>query len=326
MGINKEVWISTINENVFQQSSFMDMGTDHSAYVNNATVHVPNAGALPTIVQNRSSFPGTVTQRTDNDLTYNLNEYSATPFLLQYSEELEVNYDKRNSLLYALTQTLHQTIGNQTAYAWALPNNAGANFSGRTFSTTGAADSTKPDGATGTRLAVTLSDIAKLKTSLDTDLMPDADRTVVIPSAIWNNQMLQLAALTQVLQYGVNSVGTKEGVLEPASIPGFAGKIYGMNVITRPNVVVYSATSSAHTSVALTAIGDNGTPTTTNANDCFGIIAFQKMAVSNAKGDTKIFYEAERAEYYGSLFSAVVRHGAARLRSDGKGVAALVQG
>ena len=111
--INVELWASTINENVFEQSSFASFGTDHSQYVNAATVHVPNAGAYPIIQANRASFPGTITQRADNNLDYNLNEYSCDPFLLQFSEELEVNYDKRASLLYSLTEMLKQTIGNQ---------------------------------------------------------------------------------------------------------------------------------------------------------------------------------------------------------------------
>ncbi len=331
MGLNIELFSAVINKNLFMNNTFMRMGTDHSQYVRYLTgdgsvkgaavVHVPSAGLRPNVVKNRSSFPATATGRTDIDLTYNLDEYSTDPWYMTQTEAETVAYDKASDLVYGMTNTLAETLGNNTAYAWA-PVSASTFGVSRIVYTDGASDTNAlSPGATGARSAITLSNFAQAKTILDNDRMPaDGERYFVIPSAMWNLQVLQLANITQFLQLGSTS-GLQEGTISPQTIPGFCGRIYGMNVIERPSVVVYDSGTT------LSTIGDNGVPTSTTTADNFGAIFFHKTAVSNAIGNTVLFYNPDRAEYYGSLFSAYVRHGAAQLRStiDGCGVGAVVQ-
>ena len=44
MALNREIWINTITENFYPDNSFMAKSIDDSAFVNNKTVHIPNAG------------------------------------------------------------------------------------------------------------------------------------------------------------------------------------------------------------------------------------------------------------------------------------------
>ena len=333
MGLNIELFSSVINKNLFQNNTFMHMGTDHSQYIKYlagdgktkgaAVVHVPSAGALPVITKNLTSFPATAVQRTDVDLTYNLNAYYTIPWFMTQVEAETVAYDKAADLVYGMTNVLAETLGNNTAYAWA-PSSATTFGNTRIFRTSGASNSDAlASGATGSRAAITLASFAVAKNCLDNDRMPaDNERYFIIPSSMWNMQVLQLANIQQFLQLG-SVAGLQEGQISPQTIPGYVGRIYGFNVIERPSVVTYTTGATP----SLIAIGDNGVQTTSNTTDNLGCIFFAKTAVSNSIGEPVLFYNPERAEYYGSLFSAYIRHGAAQLRSaiDGRGVGAIVQ-
>jgi len=129
MAINIELFTKVINDNLFQNNTFMRMGTDHSQYVRYldgdgstkgaAVVHVPSAGNVPSVTKNRSSFPITALNRTDVDLTYNINMYDAGVWYMTQTEAETVAYDKAASLVREQVSQLGEVIGNQTAYAWA---------------------------------------------------------------------------------------------------------------------------------------------------------------------------------------------------------------
>ena len=333
--INIQLFSDVIMKNLFQNNLFMYVGTDHSKFVtylngdgsqkSAALVHVPSAGNLPVITKNRSIFPVNGIQRTDSDLTYNINEYSTAPWMLQYSEAVTVEYSKVESLLKEMNETILDTVGNETAYAWA-PSSATTFGVTRIFRTTGPTGSTAlASGATGTRKSMSLNDFAIAKNLLDSDKFPTSERYFIIPSSIWNLDILQLSNVQKFLELGSKS-GLREGQIDPQTIPGRLGRIYGFEVIERPTVVVYLTGATP----VLQTIGDNGVPTASNATDNQGAIFFHKSAVANAIGQPVLFYNENRADYFGSLFSALIRHGASPLYSTGqvsdfRGIGAIVQ-
>lgn len=333
MGLNIEIFTSVINKNLTQNNVFMTMGTDHSQYVkyldgegnekSAAIVHVPSAGALPGITKNRSSFPIVATNRADVDLTYNINTYDAGVFYMTRVDSETVAYDKASSLLDGMNKAMLETVGNQTAYAWA-PTSATTFGVTRIIRTSGPTGTTLASGSTGVRNSLALADFVKAKVILDND-NAYGERYMVVPSAMWA-EILQLANITQFLQLGSTS-GLQEGKISPQTMLGFEGKIYGFNVVTRNSVVTYTTTTGGTQSLQLIAIGDDGVQTTSNATDELGAIFFEKGCVSNAVGSPVLFYNADQALYSGSLFGAVIRHGAAKIRAnvDGKGVGAIVQ-
>ena len=147
------------------------------------------------------------------------------------------------------------------------------------------------------------------------------ERTLVIPSAIWNNDILTTSNLQKYLELGSTS-GLREGTVDPSVIEGYVGRIYGFDVYTRPQVVVYNVSGGVY---SIPTLSDAGVPTTTGATDCLASVFYAKNGVSNAEGATVIFYEAVRADYYGALFSCLVRHGASKMRNDGKFIGAIAQ-
>ena len=110
MALQKEIWLNSIVELLFASNTFAARSVNHSAFVTDKTVHVPNAGSAPGVVKNRSTFPGTASQRTDYDLTYDINEYSTDPIHLQYSEEVELSYNKRESILKQMKAALAEAV------------------------------------------------------------------------------------------------------------------------------------------------------------------------------------------------------------------------
>ena len=69
MALNRQIWLSTIVENFYPDNSFMAKSIDDSEFVDNKTVHIPNAGKPSSVVINRSEKPAKINERTDNDLT-----------------------------------------------------------------------------------------------------------------------------------------------------------------------------------------------------------------------------------------------------------------
>ena len=146
MGLQKEIWINDIESNLFANNSFMNIiGKDDSAYVDNLTVHLPQAGSKPTVAINRASLPATIGQRTDVDKNYSLSEYTTDPILIQNTEAVQVSYNKRMDVLGDHIKQLGFAAANKTLYAWA------ASGASRIVRTSGSASGTAlSPSATGT--------------------------------------------------------------------------------------------------------------------------------------------------------------------------------
>ncbi|MCD6017278.1 MAG: hypothetical protein K0S53_399 [Bacteroidetes bacterium] len=309
MALQKEIWINDIQENLFKNNAFILRSVNHSAWVAYKTVHIPNAGSNPSVSKNRASLPATIAQRTDSDLTYNLSEYTTDPMLLTDIDALQVSYDKRASILMQHIDTLGEVIGNNTAYAWVNTLD-----STRMVRTTGSASSAAlAPSATGTRKAITLADIAALRAKLDNDNTPSTGRVLLIPADLYNTQLLAISELTNAQSFGTSALPD-----------GVVNRIYGFDIVIRPTVVVYSGGTGA--TQTLKAVDATGTPSAPAATDNLAAIAYHPNFVATALGETKVFYDEDKPEYYGSMFSALVMHGAAALRSDLKGLAVLIQG
>ena len=300
MAIQKEVWISDIENTLFAGSEFIQKSTDHSAYVSDKTVHVPQSGAAPTITKDRSSYPATISQRTDTDLTYSLASFDTAPILVADIEELQTNYDKRQSVLSQHIGALNDRLGLETAYNWA---GVGAANIVRT-SGTAAADALSP-GATGNRLAVVKADIKAMAKKLDKDNLPSTGRFLLMPTDMY----YQL--------FSDNTLVSRDYAEGMAQESGVINSLYGFKIMQRPTTVVYTnaATPVKKAVGAATATTDN-----------LACLGWHESAVSNALGDIKVFNDEDRADYYGSVFSAMVMHGSAILRSGSEGVVSLVQG
>lgn len=124
MALQTEIWINDIVGNLFADNTFASRSRDFSAFVNNKTVHVPNAGAAPTVVKNRTTTPGTVGTRIDADLEFVIDEYTTDPIRIGNAEQVELSYDKRQSVLGAMQSALAEQTNADLLSAWVTASKA----------------------------------------------------------------------------------------------------------------------------------------------------------------------------------------------------------
>ena len=307
MALPKELWLTTIQEQLFKNDEFLNtVGQDHSAYVNNRTVHIPQAGSNPTISKNLSVFPAPVGSRVDADLTYNIDLFYSQPIRIGIDETQYLSYDKRASVLNAHLKKMRNVIGNNTLYTWAA---AGA---ANIVRTSGAVVSTAlAPSATGTRKALTLADFYNASSILDAqDLNPSDMRYALIPSSLYW-QLLADTNITKSLEWGSN----------PVAPSGRVPMIAGITLLRRSSGVVYDNTGTP----VIKTIGDEGVPTSPAATDNLAVQIFSESYVTKAIGAIDVYSLENDPAYYGNVLSITVAQGAAKMRTNSEGIVSIIQ-
>ena len=294
MALQKQIWLNSIVELLFANNTFAARSIDHSAFVTNKTVHVPNAGSAPSVTKNRSVFPASAAQRTDYDLTYDINEYSTDPVHIQNAEQVELSYNKRESVLKQMKAALADSVHIDLALSWVPSGYA-------KVGTSGAATPSHLASTTGNRQAMTKADVLAIKNLFDLDDAPQGGRCMLL-DAVMYNQLLSSLSESEAAAFNA-SVDAQRGIV---------GKLYGFDFYMRSTVfrVVAAGTSMASSTAA--------------TNSAAGL-AWQEDCVSRALGNHELFENEKDALYYGDVMSALVRAGGKYIRNDKKGVAVIYQ-
>jgi hypothetical protein len=297
MALQTEIWINDIVEGLFADNSFASRSTDHSGYVNNLSVHVPNAGAPPNVTKNLSTFPATVTSRTDIDLKYDIDQYYTDPIRVSNAEDVELSYNKRQSILLGTKQALQNVVHGDLIYRW-LPDGVGKQ------ATSGANTPAYIASATGNRNALVKADILELRKKFDLWNIPQEGRVILL-DAVMHAQLLDSLTETESAAF-LASANAQTGTV---------GKIYGFDVIMRSSVAKATAAGVSKLWSATAA-----------ATDTAAAIAWHPSTVSRALGAVNLYEEPSSPTYYGYILSALVRAGGSHIRSDKKGIVLLYQG
>lgn len=307
--LQTEVWIQDIQESVFEDSSFMLKSLNDDSYVVNKTVHLPQSGTKPGVQMNRSVLPAVAAERTDEELTYDLAEFTTDPILLRNIDELQISYDKRASIMAQNMETLKEKVSFYCTNIWSTPP---AGVTNTIIQTTGSAVATAlAPGATGTRLAITLTDMNNCAKKLDNDLVPRVGRIMLMPT----DMFWQLFAISEIVRASYNGFNSNPSVVAS----GVVAEVAGFKIMLRPTVNVYDDTPALKAVGAATATTDN-----------LGAIAWHPSYVRRALGAIDVFTDSGdngrgKPEYYGSIMSALLMFGASVARKDGRGVVNLVQ-
>lgn len=299
MGLQTEIWARSIARKLFPVNMFMGQAIDDSPFVSNKVVHLPQEGAVPGVVRNRATLPATIAKRTDNEATYNLDEYTSNPSLITDIEEIETSYAKRESVLSQHVKELNRQMAEWMAYHWA-PDQAD-NY----VRTTGADRVAFVSGATGNRKKVALADILSAKRILDNmDAPDDGGRYMLIPSEMYND----LLEIDKVLSAEYNQSGRLPN--------GIVNEIFGIKIYKRSSSISYS-----NAATPVLRAPDASALTTANA----GILIWHKDFVRRALGNIKVYADEDKPEYYGSVFSAMARAGGRKAYADQTGVVAIIE-
>lgn len=300
MAVQTEVWEQDIQEVLFSgQNEFLRASVSHDAFVDESKVHVPQAGSLPGAEKNRVTIPATITKRDDTTLDYELNEYTTDPVVIRDIDEVEVSFDKRQSVMRQHNNVLMDRVAKEGIFDWASDTLANQ------VRTTGTlVDDNLSPLATGDRRRLTVVDIKNLAKAMDEQNVPDNDRWLLLPAAMY----YEIFTINDLIKADI------AGALTLPS--GVANKVLGFNVVKRSSTVIYDNAGTPQRR----AVGAAGA-----ATDNFGGIAWHKDFVANALGAIKVFEDEDNPVMYGTVLSALVRNKTTKLRTDEAGIATLIQ-
>lgn len=288
-----------IQENLYPDNAFYKNSINDSIWIDGATVRLPQAGAAPNVVKNRSTLPALISQRADSAEEYAIDEYTTDPIVVQDTEEMQLSYQKRASILYNKKLALQTAIADAFGGIW-LPNGVTG-----MVRTSGVAAPATATGATGNRLAVTYNDWVDAVTLLDRMDVPAEGRFAVVPATLY----AQLLKIDKFIDY------QNRGLVDLLS-KGYIGEINGVKIFKRSRTGLYDNTATPVKKA-------QGAAAATTDNEA--IMIWSSMFVRRAEGDVKVYEGIDKPEYYGSVFSAKVNAGGRIARTDEKGVVAIIQ-
>lgn len=185
MALQVEIWVKSIIEGLFANNTFAARSVDHSEFVNEKTVHVPNAGAAPNVEKNRTVFPASVTERKDVDLIYQMDEFTVDPVRIPHAEQVELSYNKRESVTRQSRRKLAQDIYESIIYNW-IPEGV------KVVETLGEAVAAHIKEATGNRKRMTKQTVEELQTLFDEQDIPEEGRCILLDARMYNQLLNSL--------------------------------------------------------------------------------------------------------------------------------------
>jgi hypothetical protein len=263
---------------------FVSEMRDLSAFVENNTINLAEAGVNPDVLVNNTSYPVPFAQRADVPIALPLDTYDTENTLIRNIETAELSYDKRASVIYGHKQSLQMMFLQKAAFAVAPATDG-------TFTpllaTTGAANT-----ETGLK-RMSFKDVLKLKKRFDNAVIP-ADGRILVLSAQHQEDL------------EAEDVDRFNRVMDKGVLCGF--KLYFLADKRLPR---YHKTTGVK----------YGFATADDANISHASVAFHKMEAARAQGDIDLFLREKDPELRGDMLGMQQRALTVSMRN--KGIAAI---
>lgn len=301
-GVSTEIWENFIASNLWKNYGWVKKSKDRTGYViNNAIVYIPQAGARPNVVRNRTTYPITVTLRTDDVILYEIDKFSTDTIVIQDAERVELSYDKVADVMNDHMMALEQTVAQWTAYFWSASNAANI------VRTTGGTVAAHLSTATGNRKKLLAVDLESAKTVL----IDQTKREQGMRNALMSETMyLQLKNDSTVLDRDT------QDAIGAVFRDGDLVKLHGFNIIRTDVMPRFDNTATP-------VIKEPGSAAATTDNDC--VLCWDEAFVHFAMGSIKFFEDKDNTEFQGDAYNALVRAGSSKEREDQAGVCMIVQ-
>ncbi len=298
MAIQKEIWEQAVVEDLFADNSFLSKAVNADMWVNaGKVVHIPQAGAASKVEKDRSELPAKIKQRTDTEISYVLSPYTTDPVLIPHVDEVELSYSKRDSVLRQDKLALMDAVSKDFIFNWSPA-------AAKTIETSGEEVDAYTTDATGKRKGICRADVLKLMTSFNDEDIPQDGRYLLLDAHMYS-QLLKDLTQNEVQAF-LASANAQQGVL---------GKLFSFNIMMRSKAALYTTSKAPKEWSAAGA-----------ATDRAAALAWHDQSVCRALGEVKAYEQIDAPEYYGSIYSFLVRAGGRIMRNDERGVRALVQG
>ena len=298
MAVQREIWMNAIVEGLFADNSFLSKAINADGFVNmGKSVWIPNAGAPSGVKKNRTTLPASVEKRTDAALKFDLDEYTTDPILIPHAETVELSYNKRESVIRQDRANLNEVIGNAFTYYWAPTTAANK------ILTTGDAVTAHTAAATGNRKAFSKKDVNRAMQQFNVDNVPQEGRYMLV-DAIMYSQLLD--SMTEKEETAFHNLADIRN--------GVVGKLYTFNIMMRSKALRYTGAGAAKEWTTAGAVTDNA-----------AVLAWHENSVCRALGEVVMYDNMGDPTFYGDIYSFLVRCAGRPMRSDVKGLLAIVQ-
>lgn len=288
MGLQKEIWRNDIVGSLFKDNEFATKAVNADAFVKQGSiVHIPVAGNPANVVKNRNVFPATVTERADNELVYSLNTYTSDPRRIARIDQYEYSYDKRQSVLGEDIKKIQQDACDGLLFTW-LPDVA------QTILTTGALAATDniDATATGNRRAFDKSQFSLVRKMWAKANVKGEGNVALTPAHYY--QFLNSLSDAERTDVG-RILNLQDGII---------GRYLNINIMIRSSVGRYRGADGAYVKV-----DEKDVAFVANAADRAASLFWTSDSVERALGDVEIFDNPGQAQYYGDVFSLLIRMG-----------------
>lgn len=311
--VAQEIWASYIVEKLWKTNPHLNLCYDESEHVKGGSiVYIPQAGAKPNVVKNRSQRPAEAVQRNDSAIFYPLDDFSTDPTTITWAENMEISYGKTDSVLGDHTNVLSEVAGDEILYSWVkgYKPTAGGGMTveyiptkNQLFTSGGAAAVNDEDGQTGQRLAFTYKDLQSAQAKMNKAKVSKEGRYAMVESNMLQ-QLIDSLSSNQMAAFQA-SADLKNGII---------GRFAGFDILERSSVLAFDGTNKPIVPGQALAATDN-----------LGVLCWQKDSVTKALGDKELFQRVGDPQYYGDLYSCIVKLGGRCRREDWAGILSIVQ-
>ena len=300
VGVQKEIWLNEIVANLFKDNDFLNYAVNEDQYViQGKVVHIPQAASPSKVERNRKTLPASITRRKDVDVVYVLDEYTTNPRLIESADKVELSYDKMSSVIEEDQAALTEQVAEWMLYHWR------PEVAEQILRTTGESVPAHVVNATGNRKRLTLADVRAAKVKLDKQQISKADRHALIDTDMMD-QLSKDLQITSARDYSVMY----------DAVTGRIKNLEGFIIHERSTVL---AADNASTPVVLSP--EDATVASSNGVSLF----WQRQAVSRAMGTKEMFDSLSNPQYFGDIYSFLLRMGGRKRRADNKGVIGIIQ-
>jgi hypothetical protein len=279
-GLLKEVWIDALLENFYPGNDILDDADDWSEWQDNDTINFGEIGADPTVEVNRTTYPIPIAGRTDTALAVSLDEFSSDSTLVKDAEQIELAYNKLQTVTAQHKDTIYTKFGDKALYNFGCTAN---------IANTPMIDSTGADDGSGLKL-ITKTDIKNLAKAWDNKQYPKEGRVLVMsPDQFWG---FVDSDETLKRQYELNA---QQGV-----VTGVLLNYYGFQIRVRTGLPLYRKVSGVWTKQAFGA--------SQTSNDKYAAVAYiKKKSIMKAMGSIKMYDSIDNPDYQGSYINFRLR-------------------
>ena len=263
-GVLTEIWTGELVKSLRAglEGTWLDGVPDSSSVVNNDVIHLVDVGVDPDVLINNTTYPITVQELEDGDISIGLDKFQTKITPITDDELYALSYDKIARVKESNANAINDSKFTKAAHALCASENTATT---PVLTTTG-----ERDEDTG-RLKMSIKDVIKMKAALDKLKVPAINRRLVLcPDHV--NDLLETDQNFKE-QYNINRG------------EGKVGRMYGFDIYEYANTPLYT-----------TAGKKKDVGSTASAGEFQCSFAFYTPRVFKATGSTKMYWSAAETD------------------------------